>query len=155
MKYLLPTLRAITVVYNPMYCRFLLHHKLTVHNSKKLFRIFPPRMFVDMFTSKIYRKLKKQEVAQFERVIFSKTVSIKFILFLFGILRNLKLSICRPGVVDILSKSHLRSRTGSIWEFAQENKVSFDCKKKIRCAPWFSSIWITTLFRTVFVSSSS
>ena len=59
MKYLLPTLRAITVVYNPMYCRFLLHHKLTVHNSKKLFRIFPPRMFVDMFTSKIYRKLKK------------------------------------------------------------------------------------------------
>ena len=59
MKYLLPTLRAITVVYNPMYCRFLLHHKLTVHNSKKLFRIFPPRMFVDMFTSKIYRILKK------------------------------------------------------------------------------------------------
>ena len=34
-------------------------------------------------------------------------------------------------------------RTGSIWELVQENKVSFDCKKKIRCAPWFSSIWIT------------
>ena len=52
--------------------------------------------------------------------------------YLSGILRNLKLSILRPGVVDILSKSHLRSRTGSIWEFVQENKVSFDCKKKIR-----------------------
>ena len=41
----------------------------------------------------------------------------------------MKLSLLRPGVVDILSKSHLRSRTGSIWELVQENKVSFDRKK--------------------------
>ena len=67
------------------------------------------------------------------RVLFVVRQSqLNLLCYLSGILRNLKLSILRPGLVDILSKSHLRSRTGSIWELVQENKVSFDCKKKIR-----------------------